>query len=129
MAQISGNTAQRRNYPNKLNKVVNLAEIRWFAFEFTNSQGIADVGLAAAFGKDPKDGKVHIAIIEPAHLKELLTEPHPHIREGLRELMGVKSAVPTDLPSGIMSEDGGLGDVAPDEDQADDEEVGQKESA
>lgn len=98
MAQISGTNDQRRTYPGKINRVISIAPIRWFAFEFTNSEGKADVGFAAEFGKDGRDGGLHIAIVEPSVLKDFLREPHPHIRDGIRTLLGQHSAPPADLP-------------------------------
>jgi hypothetical protein len=98
MAQVSGTNDQRKTYPGKLNRVTNIAPIKWYAFEFTNSEGKADVGFAAEFGRDGRDGGRHIAIVEPSVLKDLLKEPHPHIREGIRTLLGQHNAPPADLP-------------------------------
>jgi hypothetical protein len=98
MAQVSGTNDQRRTYPGKFNRVINLATIQWVAFEFTNSEGKGDIGFAAVFGKDQRDGGVHIAIVEPSVLKDMLKEPHPHIRDGIRALLGQYSAPPADLP-------------------------------
>ncbi len=113
MATVTGYSLEKKTYSNKPNKVVNLAGITWYAFEFTNSEGRADVGLAAVFGKDPKDGGAHIAIIEPARLKELLTEPHAHIRDGVRKLMGAEErTAPEVLPDDSLegADLGGIGE-------------------
>ena len=89
MASVSSSSKQsdRRQYANKPNKVINGAEVRLIAFEATNEEGVAGVGLMLAFGKDPKDGKPHIAIMPPRAVEKSLIEPFPWLRDQLRALL------------------------------------------
>ena len=99
MSQIQNNTQQREVIEGRPRQVISLAKIDWYAGKFTDSAGNADVLFAAQFGKDPKTGEPHIAIVNPAELKQLLKIPDPHILKGLRALINAQVSV-AELPEG-----------------------------
>lgn len=103
MASVSsGKQNERRTYPNKPNKVINGADVRLVAFEATNEEGVAAVGLMLAFGKDPKDGLPHIAIMPPRAVEKSLVEPFPWLRDQLRALLARLSAGPVEMPENAL---------------------------
>lgn len=100
MSQVQNNTTKRRVIEGRPRQVINTGKIDWIAFEFTDSVGTVDVGIAAVFGKDPTTGKPHVSVINPSVIKELLSIPDPHIRDGILAAHAKMDVPAAELPEG-----------------------------
>jgi hypothetical protein len=105
MSQVSSSGIKREIVNGKPSQVLGIAQVEWDAVRFTNAQGEVDVCISATFGVDPQTGEEQSVVIEPRVLKDLLTIPHPHIREGIRKARKARKAAAAmpELPDNVGS--------------------------
>ncbi len=92
MARVQEAAPYREVIEGRPNQVLSISEVKTVAFRFTNSAGQVDVGLALCFGTDSTDGGPGVWVINPRQLQELIGQPMPHVKNGIRRLLNQAEA-------------------------------------
>lgn len=109
MGTIHEGTKQREIINGRENQVISTIEAKVLAVRFTDSDGQVDVCLAFCFGKE-KDGGDGVFVIQPKHMRDMLTIPLDFIKKGVRSYLA--SQAPAEAPEVVdIGPDIDLGEI------------------